>query len=53
WIIEHRWYLQEEYNTSISLEMASRDFVDRFKRGPIARFFTTIAAKIRSLFRMR
>jgi len=53
WIIEHRWYLQEEYNTSISLEMASRDFVDRFKRGPIARFFTTIASKIRSLFRMR
>ncbi len=53
WIIEHRWYLQEEYNTSISLEMASRDFVDRFKRGPIARFFTAITAKIRSLFRMR
>ncbi len=45
WIIEHRWYLQEEYNTSISLEMASRDFVDRFKRGPIARFFTTIACE--------
>ncbi len=53
WIIEHRWYLQEEYNTSISLEMASRDFVDRFKRGPIARFLISIGAKIRCLFRMR
>lgn len=53
WIIEHRWYLQEEYNTSISLEMASRDFVDRFKRGSIARLFTTIIAKIRGLFKMK
>ncbi len=52
WIIEHRWYLQEEYNTSISLELASRDFVDRFKLGPIARSFTAIVTRIRSLFKM-
>jgi hypothetical protein len=53
WIIEHRWYLQEEYNTPISLELASRDFVDRFKLGPIARSFTAIVTRIRSLFKMK
>ena len=30
WIIEHRWYLQEEYHTPVSLEDATRHFTARF-----------------------
>jgi hypothetical protein len=50
WIIEHRWYLQEEYNTPISMELASRDFVDRFRQGRFARKIKEFSSKIRSLF---
>jgi hypothetical protein len=53
WIIEHRWYLQEELNSPISLELASRDFADRFKRGPLARALTAFALRLRGLLRLK
>ncbi len=50
WIIEHRWYLQEEYNTPISLELASWDFVNRFRRGTLTSTIAAIGGKIRRFF---
>jgi hypothetical protein len=35
WIIEHRWYLQEEYGREVSLDRAISDFARRFTRRPI------------------
>ncbi len=34
WIIEHRWYLMEEYHRKVSLERAASDFTERFSRRP-------------------
>ena len=50
WIIEHRWYLQEEYNAPVSLEDAARHFASRFSRGNISQFFSTLGDRIRRLF---
>lgn len=35
WIIEHRWYLQEEYKHEVSLDAAARHFVDQFAQRPL------------------
>ena len=51
WIIEHRWYLQEEYNSPVSLELASRDFVNRFRKGALANALAAAGQRIRSWLR--
>jgi hypothetical protein len=51
WIIEHRWYLQEEYHTPVSLEDATRHFTARFSPGVFSGFFSAIADRIRGILR--
>ncbi|NPV55491.1 MAG: DUF4032 domain-containing protein [Anaerolineae bacterium] len=34
WIIEHLWYLREQYKADISLEIAAKSFTDEFARTP-------------------
>jgi Domain of unknown function (DUF4032) len=50
WIIEHRWYLQEEYNAPVSLEEAARHFVEGVSQGRLRRFINSLWARIRSIF---
>lgn len=51
WIIEHRWYLQEEYHTPVSLEDATRHFSARFSPGVFSGFFSSVAERIRGILR--
>jgi Domain of unknown function (DUF4032) len=37
WIIEHRWYLREEYQRDVSLEAAAQDFMEHFSGGWLKR----------------
>ena len=37
WIIEHRWYLREEYQHDVSLETAAKDFMEHFSGGLLKR----------------
>jgi hypothetical protein len=51
WIIEHRWYMVEEQNKKVSLETATRHFVQTFPRKPFRRiqqFIQYLTAKIQS-----
>lgn len=42
WIIEHLWYLREEYHEEISLENAAADFADRFSERSFPRILRLI-----------
>lgn len=49
WIIEHRWYLQEEYNSSVSLEEAARHYASRFHRSSLSLFLSSLRDKLRDI----
>jgi hypothetical protein len=53
WIIEHRWYLQEEYQHEVSLEAAARHFVDQFTQRPVHHRLQQVQAKIKKWFRKK
>ncbi len=40
WIIEHLYYLREEFKSEISLEDAARNFTEEFSRKPLRRMLT-------------
>lgn len=50
WIIEHRWYLQQEYQRDISLEAAARHFVDQFSQRPLSHKFKKFMKEIKKGF---
>jgi hypothetical protein len=51
WIIEHRWYLQEEYHSPVSLEEATRHFMKRFNQGGLRGVFASLLESLRSVLR--
>lgn len=42
WIIEHLWYLREEYRGQVSIEEAAEDFTDKFSEKPLSRILRII-----------
>ncbi len=48
WIIEHLWYLREEYS-DVSLEEAVEHFANRYAEDPLSRLFQVIRNAARSL----
>jgi len=42
WIIEHRWFLREEYQRDVSLETAAKDFMEHFSGGWLKRWWNQL-----------
>jgi hypothetical protein len=42
WIIEHLWYLREEYKSDVSLETAATHFADEFSRRPLRQLLSMV-----------
>jgi uncharacterized ParB-like nuclease family protein len=49
WIIEHLWYLREEYNSDVSLETAATHFADEFSRRPLRQLLSMVRRTLRFL----
>jgi Domain of unknown function (DUF4032) len=48
WIIEHRWYLREEYQHDVSLETAAKDFMEHFSGGLLKRWWNRLKERFGS-----
>ncbi len=47
WIIEHLWYLREEYKKDVSLEEAAAHFADEFTANPLHQIINMIRRTVR------
>jgi hypothetical protein len=43
WIMEHRWYLMQDFHTDVSLEDAARDYFNSYAENPIQRMLHRIS----------
>ncbi len=49
WIIEHLWYLREEYHSDVSLETAATHFAGKYSRRPLRRLVNMVKRTVRFL----
>jgi hypothetical protein len=49
WIIEHLWYLREEYESDVSLEMAAAHFAEEFSARPLRQLLSMVRRTVRFL----
>jgi hypothetical protein len=49
WIIEHLWYLREEYKSDVSLEKAAAHFTEEFSRRPMRQLLSMVRRTARFL----
>jgi uncharacterized ParB-like nuclease family protein len=49
WIIEHLWYLREEYKSDVSLEAAAAHFTDEFSPRPLRQLLSMVRRTVRFL----
>jgi hypothetical protein len=49
WIIEHLWFLREEYKSDVSLEMAAAHFTEEFSRRPLRQLLSMVRRTARFL----
>jgi hypothetical protein len=49
WIIEHLWYLREEFQSDVSLEMAAAHFTEQFSPRPLRQLLSMVRRTVRFL----
>lgn len=49
WVIEHLWYLREEYNAEVSLEKAATHFADAYSKRPLRQLLQMVRRTVRFL----
>ncbi len=49
WIIEHLWYLREEYHSDVSLERAATHFADEYSQRPLRQLVNVVKRTVRFL----
>ncbi len=49
WIIEHLWFLREQYQSDISLEMAATHFAEEYSTRPLRQLVNVVRRTVRFL----
>ncbi len=49
WVIEHLWYLREEYKSDVSLETAATHFADEYSKRPLRQLVNIVKKTVRFL----